>query len=216
VTALSHAVVCRCRQLQGNQISTIANGAFVGLTALDRLYGAGLWGLVLSVGSRCLVFAWMWGPSPGFYEACCLLTMTFSPCYCLSDKLLFLSAHYCMLSTHRCILSCLLVFDYVCVFVCVCECVCVLVCFGVCSYVCARTRMWVLFDIMNGRMVKMPLLQTSTQTQPCATNQAGTKVEGLRNKLQGCSKMFSQSSRPYHHFQLEQTLARPVVTEMRW
>jgi hypothetical protein len=31
--------------LDNNQISTITNGAFSGLTALSRLYGAGLWGL---------------------------------------------------------------------------------------------------------------------------------------------------------------------------
>jgi hypothetical protein len=31
--------------LYSNQISTIANGAFTGLTALTELYGAGLWGL---------------------------------------------------------------------------------------------------------------------------------------------------------------------------
>jgi hypothetical protein len=30
--------------LNNNQISTIANGTFAGLTALQYLYGAGLWG----------------------------------------------------------------------------------------------------------------------------------------------------------------------------
>ncbi len=41
-TALAHAVVCRRRQLYNNQISTIASGAFAGLTALTLLYAAGL------------------------------------------------------------------------------------------------------------------------------------------------------------------------------
>ncbi len=43
VTALAHAVVCLRRELYNNQISTIANGTFAGLTALTVLYGAGLW-----------------------------------------------------------------------------------------------------------------------------------------------------------------------------
>jgi hypothetical protein len=43
VPALTHAVVCRRRRLHSNQISTIADGAFAGLTALLSLYGAGLW-----------------------------------------------------------------------------------------------------------------------------------------------------------------------------
>jgi hypothetical protein len=42
-TALAHGLVFRRRHLSNNQISTIANGAFAGLTALTRLYGAGLW-----------------------------------------------------------------------------------------------------------------------------------------------------------------------------
>jgi hypothetical protein len=42
--ALAHAVACRRRDLDSNQISTIANGAFAGLTALTDLYDAGLWG----------------------------------------------------------------------------------------------------------------------------------------------------------------------------
>jgi hypothetical protein len=55
VTALAHAVVCRRRWLYTNQISTIANGAFTGLTALTELYGAGLWGFMVMFGSRwCL------------------------------------------------------------------------------------------------------------------------------------------------------------------
>ncbi len=41
--ALVHAVVCLGRDLFSNQISTIANGAFAGLTALTTLYGTGLW-----------------------------------------------------------------------------------------------------------------------------------------------------------------------------
>jgi hypothetical protein len=45
VTALSHAVVYWRRSLPKNQIGTIANGAFTGLTALTNLYDAGLWGL---------------------------------------------------------------------------------------------------------------------------------------------------------------------------
>jgi hypothetical protein len=43
MTALADAVLCRCRRLDSNQIRTIANGAFAGLTALTELYGAGLW-----------------------------------------------------------------------------------------------------------------------------------------------------------------------------
>jgi hypothetical protein len=42
-TALAHAVVCRRRRLNGNQISTIASGTFSGLTVLTELYGPGLW-----------------------------------------------------------------------------------------------------------------------------------------------------------------------------
>ncbi len=48
-TALGHAVICRRRRLDSNQISIIANGTFAGLTALTRLYGAGLWTLVVFV-----------------------------------------------------------------------------------------------------------------------------------------------------------------------
>jgi hypothetical protein len=47
--ALAHAVVSRCRDLDSNRISTIANGTFSGLTALQYLYGAGLWGFLLSL-----------------------------------------------------------------------------------------------------------------------------------------------------------------------
>jgi hypothetical protein len=43
VAAPAHAVVYPYRGLDNNQISTIANGAFAGLTALTGLYGAGLW-----------------------------------------------------------------------------------------------------------------------------------------------------------------------------
>jgi hypothetical protein len=71
VTALAHAVVCRRRYLSNNQISTIANGAFAGLTALTDLYGAGLWVRVI-FGSRCLVLAWMRFPRaylrPAFFH----------------------------------------------------------------------------------------------------------------------------------------------------
>jgi hypothetical protein len=42
-TALADVVLCRRRRLNSNQISTIANGAFAGLTALTDLYDAGLW-----------------------------------------------------------------------------------------------------------------------------------------------------------------------------
>ncbi len=42
-TAPAYAVVCRRRSLLSNQISTIANEVFGGLTALTFLYGAGLW-----------------------------------------------------------------------------------------------------------------------------------------------------------------------------
>ncbi len=41
-TALADAVVCRRRRFDSNRISTIANGAFSGLTALQFMYGAGL------------------------------------------------------------------------------------------------------------------------------------------------------------------------------
>jgi hypothetical protein len=37
VTVLAHAVVCSRRSLNSNQISTIANGAFDGLTVLQAL-----------------------------------------------------------------------------------------------------------------------------------------------------------------------------------
>jgi hypothetical protein len=57
-TALAHAVFCRRRWLTSNQISTIANGAFAGLTALTELYGTGLWVRVI-FGACCLVFACM-------------------------------------------------------------------------------------------------------------------------------------------------------------
>jgi hypothetical protein len=54
-TALTHAVVCRCRSLHSNQISTIASGAFSGLTALRILYDAGLLvGLFLLLAAWCL------------------------------------------------------------------------------------------------------------------------------------------------------------------
>ncbi len=43
-TALAHPVACRRRYLNSNQISTIANGTFAGLTTLTSLYGAGLCG----------------------------------------------------------------------------------------------------------------------------------------------------------------------------
>jgi hypothetical protein len=57
-TAPADAVVCRQRDLNRNQISTIANGTFAGLTALTLLYGAGLWaGLSLLLAS-CL-HAWI-------------------------------------------------------------------------------------------------------------------------------------------------------------
>ncbi len=52
-TALAHAVVSRCRALYMNQISTITNGTFAGLTALTELYGAGLW-----AGLSSLLAAW--------------------------------------------------------------------------------------------------------------------------------------------------------------
>jgi hypothetical protein len=43
MTAFAHAVVCWRRDLGINQISSLANGTFSGLTALTILYGAGLW-----------------------------------------------------------------------------------------------------------------------------------------------------------------------------
>jgi hypothetical protein len=74
-TALAHALVCRRRWLYNNQISTIANGAFAGLTALSQLYGAGLRARSLgclcisSLLLRCLVFATMWGAEGSFPRA---------------------------------------------------------------------------------------------------------------------------------------------------
>jgi hypothetical protein len=69
-TALAYAVVCRRRYLFSNQISSIANGAFAGLTALTSLYGAGL---SMHVGwvvfACCLLFAWMRG-AEGLISGC--------------------------------------------------------------------------------------------------------------------------------------------------
>jgi hypothetical protein len=48
-TTLAHAVVCRRRWLDSNQISTIASRAFHGLTALEILYDAGLWARLSSL-----------------------------------------------------------------------------------------------------------------------------------------------------------------------
>ncbi len=59
--ALVHAVVCRRRDLSFNQISTIANGTFAGLTALTSLYGVGLWAGRVIFGACFLMLAWMWG-----------------------------------------------------------------------------------------------------------------------------------------------------------
>jgi ammonia channel protein AmtB len=60
VTALAHALVCWRRSLHMSQISTIADGAFAGLVALTRLYGAVLWpGSVVFV-ACCSVLALMW------------------------------------------------------------------------------------------------------------------------------------------------------------
>jgi hypothetical protein len=50
---LAHAVVCRGRYLSSNEISSIANGAFGGLTALTYLYDVGL-----RVGLSLLLVAW--------------------------------------------------------------------------------------------------------------------------------------------------------------
>ncbi len=53
MTALADAVAFR--GLSDNQISTIANGTFAGLTALTLLYDARLWGFMVMFGSRwCL------------------------------------------------------------------------------------------------------------------------------------------------------------------
>jgi hypothetical protein len=63
LTALAHAVVFRRRDLANNNISTISNGAFNGLTALTELYAAGLWlGLSLVLGA-----CWIWGRFPRVY-----------------------------------------------------------------------------------------------------------------------------------------------------
>jgi hypothetical protein len=67
-TALAHAVVCRRRWLFSNQISTIANGAFAGLTALSWLYDAGF-GFWVVFGACCLVFASMRGDDGSFPRA---------------------------------------------------------------------------------------------------------------------------------------------------
>jgi hypothetical protein len=66
-TALAHAMVCWRRNLYSNQISTIANGAFAGLTALQTLYGAGMWVRVVFV-AFFLLFAWVyvWGAEGSF------------------------------------------------------------------------------------------------------------------------------------------------------
>jgi hypothetical protein len=45
-TAPAHALFCRRRWLNSNRISTIANRAFAGLTALRDLCDAGLWVLL--------------------------------------------------------------------------------------------------------------------------------------------------------------------------
>ncbi len=55
--ALVHEVVFRRRDLSFNQISTIANGTFAGLTALTLLYGAGLWAGRVIFGACFLMLA---------------------------------------------------------------------------------------------------------------------------------------------------------------
>jgi hypothetical protein len=69
VKALADAASCRCRHLSNNQISTIANGTFTGLTALTWLYGAGLWGFGLSL----VLAAWLSHGCGGLFEGCFLL-----------------------------------------------------------------------------------------------------------------------------------------------
>jgi hypothetical protein len=91
--------------------------------------------VILGHESRFLVVAWMRGPfSPGFLRPCFLVTMACSPHFCLLHKLLFFSAHDLMLSTHRFILSSVLVFEYGCVYlglgVCVCVCASMHICGG--------------------------------------------------------------------------------------
>jgi hypothetical protein len=66
--ALAHVVVCRRRDLSSNQISTIANGTFARLTALQSLYDAGL-----SVVFLFLLAAWCLHGSEalrGLFQAC--------------------------------------------------------------------------------------------------------------------------------------------------
>jgi hypothetical protein len=103
--------------LHANQISTIANGAFTGLTALRVLYGAGLWGFWLSLA----VAAWWLHGCGGLLRRAYLRPAFFyngmacSPRFYFFfqyhlNKLLFLSAHDFMPSTPRFILSFLLVF----------------------------------------------------------------------------------------------------------
>jgi hypothetical protein len=100
-------------------------------------------GFLVIFGSPSLLVAWMRGSFwLGLFEFCFLLTMACSSGLCLSNKLLCFSAHDGMLSTHRFILSCLLVIEYVCMHIVGFWCVCVLAC----SYVCARPRLWVLFE----------------------------------------------------------------------
>jgi hypothetical protein len=53
--ALAHTAVCRRRNLDTNQISTITNGAFAGLPALRELCGAGLGGLCCVLVFECVL-----------------------------------------------------------------------------------------------------------------------------------------------------------------
>jgi hypothetical protein len=111
--ALAHAVVCRRRWLNNNQISTIGNGAFAGLTALTQLYDT-------AVGLCLLLAAWC-SHGFGLISGLLLETLTFLS-YSLvpfPDMLTHMGP-----SLYPFFYSNLLV----CVCVCVCMCVCVCVC----------------------------------------------------------------------------------------
>ncbi len=142
MTAPAHAVVCRCRSLWGNRISTIANGTFAGLTALTELYGAVLWGkgylwLWLLVGCMdaglirraylisAYFLQWHVHLVSAFpTNSCIFLHMIACSLLIASFFLVCWVLSMCVLSGFRC--------ECVGVCVCVCVCVCVLVSVRMC------------------------------------------------------------------------------------
>ncbi len=141
-TALAHAVLCWCRWLSSNQISTIANGTFAGLTALTELYGAGLWA---GMSLLRFVLAWIWGaegwqsfPRPASFVN-----------GIITSSLPFLFPDLHMLGAINSVPFWLLLATHTHARVCVCVCVCVFVCvgFSACVLVCARC-----VDVMSWRM----------------------------------------------------------------